>query len=151
MARPRDEEEFAAAFDDLVAREWPDQAPGSGQRRPDPQQAELFDWVDPNPEPTTEPEYTLDHVEPDDEPTDDDWRPDPRTAGSRLSGLSTMSAIGMGMLVLALASVVAGIALPAMRPIFGIFALVNFVGGLGILFSRLPKSRPPDAGDGAVV
>ena len=33
----------------------------------------------------------------------------------------------------------------------GWLAVAGFIGGFGILVTRLPRQRPPDAGDGAVL
>jgi hypothetical protein len=41
-----------------------------------------------------------------------------------------------------------GVRLPAWM---GWMALGGFVGGFGVLVFHLPRSRPPDAGDGAVL
>jgi hypothetical protein len=56
--------------------------------------------------------------------------------------------IGMGYAVLAVLAATLGAKLP---PWAGWLALVGFVGGFGILVTRLPRNRPPDAGDGAVL
>ena len=41
-----------------------------------------------------------------------------------------------------------GVTLPAWA---GWLAVGSFIGGFGILMTRLPRERPPDAGDGAVL
>lgn len=56
--------------------------------------------------------------------------------------------IAMGYAVLVVLAISVGIRLPAWA---GWLALVGFVGGFGTLVSRLPRHRPPDAGDGAVL
>ena len=56
--------------------------------------------------------------------------------------------LGMGYAVLMVLAVVVGVRLPAWA---GWLAIIGFVGGFGILVTRLPRSRPPDAGDGAVL
>jgi hypothetical protein len=54
--------------------------------------------------------------------------------------------LGYAAVVVLLASF--GVRLP---PWAGWLALAGFVGGFAVLVARLPRSRPPDAGDGAVL
>lgn len=56
--------------------------------------------------------------------------------------------LGMGYAVLVVLAVVVGLRLPAWA---GWLAAVGFVVGFGVLVARLPRQRPPDAGDGAVL
>ena len=56
--------------------------------------------------------------------------------------------IGMGYAVLMMLAVVVGVRLPCWA---GWLAIIGFVGGFGILVTRLPRKRPPDSGDGAVL
>lgn len=56
--------------------------------------------------------------------------------------------IGMGYAVLAVLAAALGLHLPAWT---GWLALLGFVGGFTVLVTRLPRHRPPDAGDGAVL
>lgn len=56
--------------------------------------------------------------------------------------------IAMGYAMLLLLAVVVGVRFPAWA---GWLAIIGFVGGFGILVTRLPRERPPDAGDGAVL
>jgi len=56
--------------------------------------------------------------------------------------------LGLGYSILVMLAAVVSIRVPAWA---GWLALVGFVGGIGVLFYRLPRSRPPDAGDGAVL
>ncbi|NLT31274.1 MAG: hypothetical protein GXX86_12610 [Propionibacterium sp.] len=157
MSRPDDGDRINAAFDELIAREWPEPPrPAADDPAPyrhledDP--PTLFDWVDPDPVPAGEPEYTLDHVEPDPEPTDDDWRPEPTPLLSRFAGLSAPGALGAGLLALSMVLTVAMVFVPGLRGWGGFVALGCFAAGLVILFSRLPRDRPPSgSGDGAVV
>lgn len=158
MSRRKDDgEQINAAFDELIAREWPD-APAPGRAEPAPYERfeddppTLFDWVDPNPAPDAEPEYTLDHVEPDPEPTDDDWRPAATPLSHRFHGLSAPATLGAGLLGLSLLLTVAMIFMPSLRGWGGFLAIGSFSAGLVILFTRLPNDRPPSgSGDGAVV
>lgn len=56
--------------------------------------------------------------------------------------------LGLGYSILIMLAAVVGVGPP---PWAGWLALVGFVGGIGLLFARLPRHRPPDAGDGAVL
>ena len=56
--------------------------------------------------------------------------------------------IGLGYAVLTVLATVVGIELPRWAAWAGI---IGFVGGFALLVSRLPRQRPPDAGDGAVL
>ena len=56
--------------------------------------------------------------------------------------------IAMGYAVLAVLAVALGLQLPRWA---GWLAVAGFVGGFGLLVTRLPRHRPPDAGNGAVV
>jgi drug/metabolite transporter (DMT)-like permease len=50
--------------------------------------------------------------------------------------------------VLTVLAVAIGIELPRWA---GWAGIIGFVGGFALLVSRLPRQRPPDAGDGAVL
>ena len=69
--------------------------------------------------------------------------PLPRPAWPVLAGW-----IGLGYAVLTVLATAIGIELPRWAVWAGI---VGFVGGFALLVSRLPRQRPPDAGDGAVL
>jgi hypothetical protein len=56
--------------------------------------------------------------------------------------------IGIGYAILIVLAATFGLRFPAWA---GWIAVGSFVGGFGILMTRLPHERPPDAGDGAVV
>ncbi|HYP46719.1 MAG TPA: hypothetical protein VEQ66_16155 [Propionibacteriaceae bacterium] len=56
--------------------------------------------------------------------------------------------LAMGYAVLAVLATALGLDLPMWAAWVG---LVGFVGGFGLLVARLPRHRPPDAGDGAVL
>lgn len=95
--------------------------------------------------------------EPDDEPEPYD-EPQPRPAGGYQPGLPPPLArpawpvligwIGLGYAVLTVLAIAIGIELPTWAAWAGI---LGFVGGFALLVSRLPRQRPPDAGDGAVL
>lgn len=56
--------------------------------------------------------------------------------------------IGLGYAMLTVLAIAVGVDLPAWAAWAGV---LGFVGGFGLLVSRLPRQRPPDAGDGAVL
>lgn len=56
--------------------------------------------------------------------------------------------LALGYAVLVVLATAIGISLPVWAVWAGI---LGFVGGFGLLVSRLPRQRPPDAGDGAVL
>ncbi len=56
--------------------------------------------------------------------------------------------IGIGYAVLAVLVAAVGVRLPTWA---GWLAVGGFLGGFAILLTQLPRNRPPDAGDGAVL
>jgi len=56
--------------------------------------------------------------------------------------------IGMAYAVVVALAGTFGVTFPTWA---GWLAIAGFIGGFGILMSRLPRHRPPDAGDGAVL
>ncbi len=86
-------------------------------------------------------------VEPTREP-DDRYVPDPQPPlqRPRLPILLAWAGIAYAAIVVLLAAF--GVRLP---PWMGWIALGGFLGGFGVLVFNLPRSRPPDAGDGAVL
>jgi hypothetical protein len=56
--------------------------------------------------------------------------------------------LALGYAVLTVLAIAVGIMLPVWAAWAGI---LGFVGGFALLVSRLPRQRPPDAGDGAVL
>ena len=56
--------------------------------------------------------------------------------------------IGIGYAVVIVLAATFGLQFPTWA---GWVAVGSFVGGFGILMTRLPRERPPDAGDGAVL
>jgi hypothetical protein len=86
---------------------------------------------------------------PDDQPDpDEQFVPEPLIPLVRPAWPAMVAWIAMGYAVLAVLAITLGIKLPAWA---GWAALICFVGGFGILMTRLPLHRPPDAGNGAVL
>jgi purine-cytosine permease-like protein len=56
--------------------------------------------------------------------------------------------LGIGWAVLVVLAAAFGARFPTW---VGWVAVVGFLAGFGVLISRLPRNRPPDAGDGAVL
>ena len=147
----RDREAIDRAFADLVAgyhltADAPEQAEHAARpERVEPAAEEKSGaWADdhplfryespPAPEPEPEPEESYEPPPPE---------PLPKPAWPVL-----LAWLGMGYAVLMMLAVVVGVRLPGWA---GWLAIVGFVGGFGILVTRLPRQRPPGAGDGAVL
>lgn len=160
-----DREAIDRAFAELVAgyhltADRPDPLP---PLKIDPEPARRVDSepprrVDPDPPPAPSSSAWADNhplfvspeptpVEPETEP-DERYVPDPQPPlpRPRLSILLAWSAIAYAAVVVLLAAF--GIRLPAWM---GWMALASFIGGFGVLVFHLPRSRPPGAGDGAVL
>lgn len=136
-----------------------DTAAGSAERPAadrDPQPAAETDghWADnhplfrfpvsPAPEPSRE---AADRPAPDAEVLEP-YVPDPMPP-LRRPGLPVLVGwIGIGWAVLVVLSAAFGVRLPGW---VGWLAVLGFLGGFTVLISQLPRHRPPDAGDGAVL
>lgn len=83
------------------------------------------------------------HTAPEDRFEPEPPAPLPRPAWPVLAGW-----IGLGYAMLTIVAIAVGVDLPTWAAWAGV---IGFVGGFGLLVSRLPRSRPPDAGDGAVL
>ena len=87
----------------------------------------------------------------DDEPEpeqDDTFVPEPLMPLPRPAWPALVAWIAMGYAVLVVLAISLGAKLPAW---LGWLGLIGFVGGFGLLMARLPRHRPPDAGNGAVL
>lgn len=125
--------------------------------RPEPPAAPPEDPADPAPEPDTgrldaQPVFRFvespaapQAAEP---PADDNYEPEPLPP-LRPPGIPALVGwIGMTYAVVVALAGTFGITFPSWA---GWLAVGGFLGGFGILISRLPRHRPPDAGDGAVL
>ncbi len=74
--------------------------------------------------------------------------PEPLPPLSRPGWVALLSWIGIG--IAALVVLAAGLGMP-LPDWVGWVAVTAFIAGFGVLLSRLPRHRPPDAGDGAVL
>jgi hypothetical protein len=109
---------------------------------PDPSWADqhpLFRFEEPRPEAWDEP-----RERPDFEP----YVPDPLPPLTRPGAPALLGWIGVGFACLVVLATAFGLRLP---PWMGWLAVGGFIAGFGVLLSRLPRHRPPDAGDGAVL
>lgn len=79
---------------------------------------------------------------------EDQFVPEPPMPLPRPAWPVLVAWIAMGYAVLVVLAISLGGRLPAWA---GWLGLVGFVGGFGLLLTRLPRHRPPDAGDGAVL
>jgi hypothetical protein len=145
----QDREAIDRAFADLVAgyhltADRPEPPEPAVATEPAPTEAPKLGWADdhplfrydPEPEPAPEPAPEERYLPPSPEPL-------PKPAWPVL-----LAWIGMGYAVLTMLAVVVGVRLPSWA---GWLAIIGFVGGFGILVTRLPRNRPPEAGDGAVL
>lgn len=144
--RGEDREAIDRAFADLVAgyhltadRTEPSVAPPSPAPEPEP-----TSWADDHPL------FAYDAPPPDVEAPEVEERfvPPPPPPLPKPAWPVLLAWLGMGYAVLTVLAVVVGARLPAWT---GWLAVLGFVAGFGILVARLPRHRPPDAGDGAVL
>ena len=81
-------------------------------------------------------------------PADEPYEPEPLPPLRRPGIPALVGWIGMAYAVVVALAGTFGITFPTWA---GWLAVAGFIGGFGILMSRLPRHRPPDAGDGAVL
>lgn len=98
----------------------------------------LFRFVEPEPAPAAPPER----------PTAEPYVPEPLPPLQRPGIPALLGWIGIGYAVLAVLVAAFGVRLPTWA---GWLAVGGFLGGFAILITQLPRNRPPDAGDGAVL
>ncbi|HSU36408.1 MAG TPA: hypothetical protein VLJ88_12195 [Propionibacteriaceae bacterium] len=115
---------------------WADEHPLF--RAPEPQPAP----PPPAPPPAPRPEPV---VEREPEPR---YVPDPLPPLGRPAIPALVGWVAIGYAVLLVLGATFGIRFPMWA---GWLAVISFIGGFGILVTRLPRNRPPDAGDGAVL
>ena len=82
------------------------------------------------------------------EPTEERYVPEPLPPLQRPAAPALLGWIGIGYAIVIVLAATLGLRFPAWM---GWFAVGSFVGGFGILMTRLPRERPPGAGDGAVL
>jgi hypothetical protein len=82
------------------------------------------------------------------EPSQDRYVPEPLPPLGRPGVPALLGWIGIGYAIIIVLAATFGLRFPAWT---GWIAVGSFVGGFGILMTRLPRDRPPDAGDGAVL
>ena len=161
MSRPSEDDREAVdrAFADLVAgyhltSDRPDPLQDRSLREPAGELAPTTTddadpaWADEHPlfrfpDPATEPVAA---EEPD--TAEEQFVPEPPMPLPRPAWPALLAWIAMGYAVLAVLAAAVGVHLPRWA---GWVALVGFIGGFGVLVTRLPRHRPPDAGNGAVL
>jgi hypothetical protein len=82
------------------------------------------------------------------EPTEERYIPEPLPPLRRPAVPALLGWIGVGFAIVVVLAATLGLRFPAWA---GWLAVGSFVGGFGILMTRLPRERPPGAGDGAVL
>ncbi|WP_375431712.1 hypothetical protein [uncultured Friedmanniella sp.] len=81
-------------------------------------------------------------------PAVEHYVPDPMPPLGRPAVPALLGWLGIGWAVLVVLAAAFGARFPAW---VGWVAVVGFLAGFAVLIARLPRSRPPDAGDGAVL
>lgn len=120
-----------------------DPAPESDPARLDAQTVFRFVESPAAPPPAQAPEEA-----PEEPSADEDYEPEPLPRMGRPGIPALVGWIGMAYAVVVVLAGTFGVTFPTWA---GWLAVAGFIGGFGILMSRLPKERPPDAGDGAVL
>jgi hypothetical protein len=82
------------------------------------------------------------------EPPEDRFVPEPLPPLRRPAVPALLGWLGIGYAIVIVLAATFGLHFPTWA---GWVAVGSFVGGFGILMTRLPRERPPDAGDGAVL
>lgn len=82
------------------------------------------------------------------EPTEERYVPEPLPPLQRPGVPALLGWIGIGYAIVIVLAATLGARFPAWA---GWVAVGSFVGGFGILMTRLPPERPPGSGDGAVL
>ena len=93
-------------------------------------------------------ETHADAQRPSEEPPEERYVPEPLPPLGRPGVPSLLGWIGIGYAIIIVLAATFGVDFPAWA---GWIAVGSFVGGFGILMTRLPRDRPPDAGNGAVL
>jgi len=84
----------------------------------------------------------------DEEPTEERYIPEPLPPVQRPGVPALLGWIGIGYAIIVVLAATFGLGFPAWA---GWVAVGSFVGGFGILITRLPCERPPGSGNGAVL
>jgi len=82
------------------------------------------------------------------EPTEERFVPEPLPPIQRPGVPALLGWLGIGYAIIIVLAATFGLRFPAWA---GWIAVGSFVGGFGILMTRLPRERPPGSGDGAVL
>ena len=151
MSRERDDDREAVdrAFAELIAgyhltADPPDPQPAAQAEAPQGAEAEEG-WADHHPLFRLQParaEPAREHS------PDPPYVPEPLPPMSRPGLPVLLGWIGIGYAVLLVLAATFGLRFPLWA---GWLAVGSFLGGFGILMTQLPRHRPPDAGDGAVL
>jgi hypothetical protein len=111
-----------------------------------PQAAEADEgWADHHPLFRFQPAAAEPALEP---PADPPYVPEPLPPMGRPGLPVLLGWIGIGYAVLLVLAATFGLHFPLWA---GWLAVGSFLGGFGVLMTQLPRDRPPDAGDGAVL
>lgn len=124
-----------------LTAERPDPLPASPARSEDPDDSwadthPLFHFAPPSSAPVAEPE------------PDPPYVPEPLPPMPRPGWAVLLGWVGIGVAVLLVLAATFGLRFPTWA---AWLAVGSFLTGFGILLTQLPRHRPPDAGDGAVL
>jgi hypothetical protein len=92
--------------------------------------------------------YQAEPQKPEPADVEEPYVPPPIPPMQRPAPLALIALVGFAFSVLVVFAASFGLPVPVW---VGWTAVVSFVGAFGILVARLPRHRPPDAGDGAVL
>lgn len=126
---PSDPEPLTPEHDGDLAGDEPDPPPTWADDHP----LFVFDAPPPRPEP---------------EPEEERYVPGPPPPLPRPSWPTLVATISLAYATLAMVALILGVPLPAWA---GVLAIFGFVVGCAILAFRLPRNRPPDSDDGAIL
>jgi hypothetical protein len=147
--REDDREAVDRAFAELVAgyhltADRPDPQPTAPAEAAQGTEADEG-WADQHPLFRLQPASPAEPIEP---PADPPYVSEPLPPMSRPGVPALLGWIGIGYAVLLVLAATFGLRFPLWA---GWLAVGSFLAGFGILVTQLPRHRPPDAGDGAVL
>ena len=150
MTDADDKESVDRAFAELVAgfhltADRPEPPRDADREPPPPEPGSVFQPPPPLPATIEQAAPIADEPDP---AVDENYDPGPPPPLPRPAWPVAVGWLGLGYAMLTVLAVAAGVHLPVWA---AWAAIIGFVGGFALLVSRLPRERPPDAGDGAVL
>jgi hypothetical protein len=153
MTDAEDKESVDRAFAELVAgfhltADRPEPPREADREPPPPEPGSVFPLPLPLPAPVEQPSTIAEPVDAPDPTRQETYDPGPPPPLPRPAWPVGVGWLGLGYAMLTVLAVAVGVDLPRWA---AWAAIIGFVGGFALLVSRLPRERPPDAGDGAVL